>query len=167
MVAATIDDEVLEEMAKRLSYDKDTGVVVWLDGKKAGQEIVNLSNEGYRRLKILGKNYYLHRVCWFLHHKEWPTGYLDHVNGDKADNRLKNLRLASSSQNSANRILAVNNSTGYKGVVYRKEFNKYLARVGANPRIIVGYFETAEDAARAYNKAAKELYGDYARLNNV
>lgn len=167
MGAATIAKHVQEEMRRRLSYDKDTGAVIWVVGRKAGQQIFNKSCQGYLRLKIAGKNYYLHRVCWFLHHGEWPTEWIDHINGNKSDNRLENLRVVSSSQNSANRPLAVNNTTGYKGVVYRKAFNKYLVRVGANPRTIVGYFESLEEAARAYNEAAKELYGEYARLNNI
>ena len=167
MVAAIIGKEVEETILRRLSYNKETGSVIWLDGKRAGRKIYNTSCDGYHRLKILGSTYYLHRVCWFLHYREWPTSHLDHVNGDKTDNRIVNLRVASSTQNSANRSLAVNNTTGHKGVVYLENISKYMVRVGSSPRVLVGYFENLDDAAKAYNDAAKELYGEYARLNNV
>lgn len=163
----TPDRFVLDEVKKRVSYDPLTGYVFWKDGKNTGKQITNLSADGYYRLKILGKTYYLHRVCWFLHYGFWPVETLDHINTNKTDNRLCNLRLATSSQNSANRPLAINNATGYKGVCYNKTAKKFLARVGANPRINIGYFDTAKDAAKAYNKVALELYGEFAKLNEI
>lgn len=97
------------------------------------------------------------------------TGYerTDHRNGDGLDNRRMNLRDASAGENGRNRRRQVNNYSGFKGVCWNKKDGKWRATIGAaaDQRRYLGGFSTAEEAARAYDAAAREMYGEYAALN--
>lgn len=97
-----------------------------------------------------------------------PGQVIDHINGNKLDNRKKNLRFCTMSQNFANRPITISNSTGYKGVDWREERKKFRARIRINYKnIFLGYFDTAEEAAKRYNREAKRLFGEFALLNKV
>ena len=96
-----------------------------------------------------------------------PKIQVDHINGDKLDNRRQNLREATVSQNLANSEVNPNHATSYKGVT-TTPYGKYRSRIGfMNERIFIGDFNTEEDAARAYNEKAVELFGEYARINII
>ena len=98
------------------------------------------------------------------------TGYpmVDHVNRNGLDNRRINLRPATLSQNSANRALFRNNTSGYKGVYWDRPQRKWMAVIMANGRRKrLGVFDDPVEAARAYNHAAAEAFGEYAWLNPV
>lgn len=104
----------------------------------------------------------LHRLITSF---EWPI--VDHANGDTLDNRKTNLRKATNSENGHNSRIRKNNKTGYKGVSQRKS-GKFQAHIGLNSkRIFIGNFDSAIEAARAYNEAAKNLHGNFARLNTL
>lgn len=110
-----------------------------------------------------GGNLYLHRKIL-----EAPQGItVDHINGDGLDNQRSNIRLATRSQNNANR--AVKNVTGFRGVSrYHGGFRAFISSPVRNmgrKSIHLGCFDAAEDAARAYDRAALDRWGDYARLN--
>jgi hypothetical protein len=94
-----------------------------------------------------------------------PTGkYVDHINGDTLDNQNENLRLCSQTENQRNRKINSNNKSGYKGV--KASGKKWVAIINCNKKHkYLGTFETREDAAKAYNEYAKNLYGEFARLN--
>lgn len=96
-----------------------------------------------------------------------PSGFdVDHINGNKLDNRRANLRICSRHENTFNQGLRSNNNSGYKGVSWRKQERKWIAQIQANgKRKTIGYFDSAIEAARAYDNAAIEAYGEYARLN--
>ena len=107
---------------------------------------------------------YLHRVL--LEAKDGE--YIDHINGDRLDNRKGNLRKCSMSENLMNRGKQKNNGSGYKGVSLDKSRNKWRAQIQKNRRNIgLGRFDSKEDAARAYDTAAAELHADFARTNGV
>ncbi len=107
-----------------------------------------------------------HRLHRYLMGVKNKTTYVDHINGNPLDNRKCNLRLCDNSQNLGNRAINKKNTSGYKGVskTYGKTPKKWRARI-QNKHI--GRFYTAEEAAIAYNKMAKKVYGEFAKLNEV
>ena len=93
---------------------------------------------------------------------------VDHKNMDRLDNQCDNLRLCTRAQNYANQERYKNNTSGFKGVDYRVRLRKWAARVQVNgERVYLGLFDSPESAALAYNSAAKEHFGEFARLNRV
>lgn len=98
-----------------------------------------------------------------------PQGYeVDHINRNTLDNRRSNLRLATRTQNSRNKGLSKSNTSGYKGAVYRKTDKAWVANIRVDDcTLLLGYYSTAEEAAIAYNHAAKQYYGDFAYLNPI
>ena len=106
----------------------------------------------------------MHRVVL-----EAPEGVMvDHINGNSLDNRRSNLRLCNNTQNQQNAKLRVDNKTGYKGVTQHKMFNKFQAKIKHNGKQIhLGLHDTVKEAAQAYNQKAKELFGEFARLNEI
>jgi AP2 domain/HNH endonuclease len=104
----------------------------------------------------------------FLHNFLMGTKGVDHRNGNGLDCRRSNLRLASSRQNSRNRGMRADNTSGYKGVSWHRLTGRWIASIKvAERRLHLGLFPTAEDAALAYNVAALEHFGEFARLNEV
>lgn len=97
------------------------------------------------------------------------TGFeIDHINNNGLDNRKKNLRFATHSQNLANARIRKRQASSYRGVYYSKEKKKWRVLIGIDYSIkFVGYFKTQEEAALAYNKKAKEIFGEFACLNPV
>ena len=94
--------------------------------------------------------------------------FIDHINRNKLDNRKRNLRMATPSQNQRNKNLYKNNKSGYRGVYYKAQNtnNPWKANIGyKNKTIHLGYFSTKEEAVKAYNKKAKELHGEFAFFN--
>jgi hypothetical protein len=113
----------------------------------------------------------------FLMHRELlnvtEDYVVDHINGNKLDNRRENLRICTNAENSRNRVKSTLNTSGYKGVSYKKEKN-YIRKKPWNARIKVdykeiylGHFQTKEEAAKAYNEAAIKYFGEFAKLNEV
>ena len=91
---------------------------------------------------------------------------IDHINGDKLDNRRSNLRICTISENAQNSRLPINNLSGYKGVTWHKVKMKWLAQIMKDGKQhFLGYFLNAEDGARAYNEAAMRLHGEFASIN--
>ena len=96
-----------------------------------------------------------------------PHGmYTDHINGDKLDNRRENLRICSNSENIQNQKIRKNNTSGYKGVTWDKQHQKWCAQIKINYKHYhLGLFENPVDAAKAHDKAARKYCGEFAHLN--
>lgn len=114
-----------------------------------------LHTYGYVSATINCKKVLMHRLLMGN-----PSLDVDHINGDRLDNRRENLRLATRSQNLANRKLNKNNTTGYRGVSFYR--GRWRATVGKE---LVGYFKTKEAAVKARTEAACKKYGEFARFN--
>lgn len=93
---------------------------------------------------------------------------VDHINGDGLDNRRCNLRVCSQQENTFNKRKSENKSSKYKGVSWKKQAKKWVARITINRKLTnLGYFNTQESAAHAYNEMAMKYYGEYAKLNDI
>lgn len=128
-------------------------------GKQAGF----LENTGYRRIRINNTNYLEHKVI-FLYHKGYMPCCVDHININKLDNRIENLREVNFSENSRNQKIRCNNKSGIKGVCWNKKSNKWQASLTINRKQMhLGYFNNLEDAKIVIDKAREKYHGEFAR----
>ena len=120
-----------------------------------------LTNNGYKAIRFNYKRYLNHRIIWEMHNEEIPTGLIiDHKDGNKLNNNISNLRLATLSQNQGNSKKQRNNTCGYKGVI--KCRNKFQAQIRFNnKKYHLGVFGTPYEAHLAYIAKAKEFFGEF------
>ena len=150
-------------------YDKETGNLIWKikpssrgHSVKVGDIAGTLKSHGYLCVGINYNSYRAHRLI-FLMHKGYLPKTIDHINGDKLDNRIENLRAATVGQNQHNRKTNANNTSGYKGVSWNKAQKKWVARITLERKNIhLGYFANVEEAAEVVRKAREELHGSFA-----
>lgn len=169
-----------------LDYNPDTGILIWRartpemfrvntdspekacrtwNTKSAGKVVGTLHDLGYLTASIYDVRYYCHRLAWIHFYGVNPDEQIDHANCDKTDNRVLNLRLADSRLNSANKRVLRNNHLGLKCVRMTEE-GRYRATIYVDRKPVhLGIFDTAEEASAAYAKAAKERFGEYARID--
>lgn len=127
---------------------------------KVGQIAGALEGRGYIGIKIDGTTYKAHRLAWLYIHGTFPENHIDHINGNRSDNRLVNLRPATNQENSANTDRQTNNTSGHKGVTRGR--GKWRAVIRFNGKLHhLGMFDDPELAALSYAGAAKLLFGDF------
>lgn len=153
-----------ERLVEILDYNPETGVFVWKRDWLAGRVAGWTLSTGYRCIKIDREDILAHRLAYFYVHRVWPE-YCDHINMDRRDNRIVNLRSGDNSQSNANKGPYKNNTSGRKGVVFYKPYGKWMARITVRGReIFLGYFVNIDDAASAYAAAAVKYFGEFARV---
>jgi hypothetical protein len=97
-----------------------------------------------------------------------PKENIDHINGNKLDNRKCNLRVCNQSGNTANGKIRINNKSGYRGVSWNKKYKKWESYLTKNYKhFFLGYFDNKKIAAKVYNREAKKQFGEFARLNKI
>ncbi|WP_179103944.1 HNH endonuclease [Burkholderia pseudomallei] len=154
------------------AYDPDTGV---LTKKKApllhggfrdcNQIMQSNNGNGYLIARVNGHNRRVHRLAWEMHYSVDAPPIMDHINNDRADNRISNLREVGHAENQWNKSLNRNNSVGLKGAHYHKTSGKWASHIRCRgKRKRLGLFETAEEAHEVYCLAAVMLHGEYANL---
>lgn len=149
----------LERLKELLDYNQHTGLFIrkirvanFMAGSTAG------SFYRYCNISIDGEYYGAHRLAFFYMTGRWPIGEIDHINGNKLDNKWKNLRDVSKSVNTHSRPKQKNNTSGYKGVQWNKFAKKWTASIMINKTVNhLGYFNTAYEAHLAYEAAAFPL----------
>lgn len=157
-----------DELRRVFKYDPMTGELFWRvrphprSVARAGDPIKTRAKDGYTQVMYRKKTYRVHRLIWKMAFGVEPDE-IDHKNGDRADNRIENLRATTRSGNSQNRRILRNNTVGFKGVVFVSRLNRFKARIDVGgKRKSLGTYPTAAEAHAAYVAAAKMAYGEFA-----
>lgn len=155
-----------ERLKELLNYNKSTGVFTrakTITGNAVvGMVAGSLKKNGYVHIQIDGKCYLAHRLAWLYEYGTFPDGILDHINGNRCDNRIENIREVTSMQNCQNEMKRTNNTSGVKVVCWDKRKGNWIAKIGfMHKTIYVGNFSNIEDAKEAIMKKREELHGEY------
>lgn len=157
----------LDEISAYLRYEPDTGRIIRTATRgsyKAGTTIGYIhTRTGYIHFWVGKQSHLAHRIAWLLMTGSWPAQMIDHINGNRSDNRWCNLRAATNQQNTWN-SKGRNSKSGIKGVF--QEYHRFRAMIRLNGRSVhLGAFATKEEASAAYMKAAREAFGEFARAS--
>jgi len=155
-----------DQVKKLFCYDSNTGILTnrihRSTRSRAGHSIGNSDSGGYLTTKIDSVQYKVHRVIFIYVYGYLPR-YVDHIDGDRLNNKTNNLRQATFSQNQQNTKIMKNNTTGCKGVSWCKKRRMYASRLyfkGKNKHL--GYFYDLDVAAQVLRIKRVELHGEYA-----
>ena len=162
----------IEALRCELSYDADTGSFNWIKSgrgktKRAGGKAGRLRKDGYVIIKVSGVDYFAHRIAIAFALGEWPAFEIDHVNGNKSDNRFVNLRCASTAQNrwnTAGWCPSKRKHVAHKGVSFDARRGVWIARITHHGKTTwLGSFGSEKNAAAAYLGAELALRPDFRR----
>lgn len=169
-----------ELIRKLVDYDPSTGVMTWRkrpedmftgdcaqreqtarlwNARRAGKRVGGVKDHGYEKCCFLRSYLYVHRLAWAYYHGEWPQGEIDHINHDRSDNRIANLRIVDRAENCRNASLSKNNKSGVCGVFWDKKVGKWHAYIRKNGVQHNLGFYSCKQAAIAARKAAEGELG--------
>ena len=154
---------ITQENLKQLVDYVDGMLVAKTNSKcrKVGDILSSLTDKGYLRSSVGGKSYRVHRLVFLYHHGYMPI-QVDHIDGNRMNNKIENLRDATSSQNNQNR--KATSSSGIKGVVWHKQSKKWVASICVNRKSVhLGSFLSIEEAALVANRARQLAHGEFYR----
>jgi hypothetical protein len=149
------DEELLSYIKSELRYEPETGHLFWINsrpGVAAGKRAGTRTTEGYNQVSVARRSLRAARISVVLMTGHWPTGEVDHINGNRSDDKWSNIRDVPKVENLRNRRTPTNNASGVMGVY--KEKNRWRASIRANGRLLrLGSFTTLEEAAKARAEA--------------
>ena len=152
-----------DQVRKLLDYDQDTGVFTWRsfrNGRAVESAIAGCKGSGYVHIKIYGRSYLAHRLAWLYVHGEFPDCLIDHIDSDRSNNRISNLRKATFIGNGQNRkFKQSNNLSGFLGVYKANDSSKWKAQIRVNKKqVFLGSYDSPQEAHEAYLQAKRELH---------
>lgn len=155
-----LTQEILKEF---VHYDPQTGLMTRIKSvykDKIGQVATDVDRHGYTRISLFWKTFKVHRLAWLYVYGYLSDLHIDHIDGDKSNNRIENLREATRSENGQNRRKpAPFSKSGLLGATYRKDRGKWIAKIAVNgKRTLIGQYDTAIEAHHAYMQAKKVLH---------
>ena len=162
------------ELKLLLDYDPETGVFTWTKNDslrprcvKSGAVAGSDNGDGYLKIGVRGRVYKAHRLAWLYFYGEFPSKDLDHINRNKSDNRICNIRETDDSFNGQNRGLNSNNTSGFRGVYWHESTQKWQASIRVDGKAIhLGVFDLKEDAKKARISAEKFYHPFSPRINS-
>lgn len=163
-VRGIILDIPIERVREVLAYNPDTGTLNWLirpnRKMQCGDSAGTPNSHGYTVISVDKVKYQSHRLIWAIHYGEQPPRLIDHIDGNRSNNCISNLRAASFSQNCHNARIPKNNKSGAKGVQHRD--GVFIAQIQINRvRKQLGRFSTLAEAEGAYAAAAAQHFGEF------
>lgn len=168
-----------DQLRQLLRYEPSTGKLYWLerdvslfDNRKgsaekscrtwntrfAGKEAFATDCHGYGSASVFGRKLLAHRVAWAVHYGAWPSQHIDHINGDRVDNRISNLRNVSQGENTRNAARRFDNTSGHNGVTWNRADRRWVAQIQHKRKMkYIGGFIELEDAVAARRAAEAAL----------
>jgi hypothetical protein len=158
-----------ERLHELLHYNLRAGTFRWRVRKRSNQRAGDIAGfrtrSDYWRIRVDGRYYRAHQLAWLYMTGEWGRPLVDHRDGNPLNNRWGNLRVASHTNNAANRRRLQGKASGFKGVSFDRRSGKWFAQIAKDGRRYwLGYFKTPQEAHRAYATAARLLFGKFARM---
>lgn len=156
-----------EQLRQLFDYNTEDGLLVWRvrrRGIRTGRPAGNVNKVSKRRvIGIDGQLFYHYRLVYVWHHGDPGPYEIDHIDRDQTNDRIENLRLATTSQNGANRGLLSNNRSGHKGVSWDNQRQKWFAKIEVNRKqLALGRYDLLEDAIAARKAAETQHFGEFA-----
>ncbi|NOQ73258.1 MAG: hypothetical protein GQ574_14720 [Crocinitomix sp.] len=156
----------VDDLNALLLADFETGALIWRErplnpswnSRLAGVQALNsLDKDGYMVGEVLGHGVKSHRVVYAMYHGHWPNHTIDHINGDRTDNRVPNLRDVTQKENTRNATLAAGSLSGMTGVTWNKSSNKWVARAMVDGgQFYLGAFKNLDEAISSREVFNKE-----------
>jgi len=157
-----------EQLKEILDYNENTGIFIWKNPNprshyKSGTKAGGIKPDGYMHVTINKQSYIGHHLAWFYVYGEWPSK-IDHIDGNRSNNAISNLRLTTAYQNSWNMKITKRNTSGIKGISWYKATKKWSVEIMAQgKKIFLGRFEDLEFAELIVNEARAKYHGEFAR----
>jgi len=160
-----MSDNIIFKETVRKHFDyRDDGELIWKycrGGVAMGEVAGSVRPNGYKDIRFYGKLWRAHRLIFIWHHG-WVPDYLDHIDRNPLNNRIENLRPATLQQNVHNASIHKNNTSGFKGIFWSKERNRWAARCRVNYKsYYVGNFKDINDAVAALHEFRKKHHGEF------
>ncbi len=157
-----VNDITYDTVNDLLRYDPESGDLFWRANRakmKAGSVAGGIGGKGYWHVSINNKSYLAHRIIWLIYYGRWPEDQLDHINHNKLDNRIKNLRSVMGYENNRNTTIRKDNKSGVIGVFWHSTQKVWESNIGVDGQLkYLGIYDNIFDAVCA-RKSAEIKYG--------